>query len=469
MKKPSDPPDAAEPSDELRAKIMGLGERSARKSYWPELRVRLEELERAQRALQFLADAGAAVSSSLDLETTLANLEKVALPELGDVCVVYQRGHSGAIRRLAVKHAGARGEAAARGLAEHAEQGGHVAHVVTRVLSRGQGELLSDGEGLRELGLVSLLCVPYDAGPRTAGALLFAAAVGSRRRHDALDLEVARQLAERVAMALEHARLYNEAQEASRLKDDFLAIVSHELCTPLTAILGWSNRLASGRLGEMSIPRAASSIERNARALGAIIDNLLDVSRMAANQLDVVLAPMALPPVVQAAADAARPAALAKQLDFEVSITRSLPPILGHAWRLSQVVTNLLGNAIKFTPPGGRVELVLTRGEEGAELLVRDTGCGIRPDFLPHIFERFRQTQGVVDRGRAGLGLGLAIVRHIVELHDGEVHASSPGEGLGACFRVVLPYARSEALTGRCGVTCHECLACPAAAAEAED
>ena len=472
MKKHSDPPDVSENLDDLRAKIIGLGERSARKSHYPELRVRLAELERAQRTLQFLADAGAAVSSSLDLETTLSNLEKVALPELGDLCVVYRRGHSGAIRQIAVLHADARDIAAARALAEHHAWGAHAEHVVTRVIDRGGGELLADLgaaaadaasddaahlSALRELGLASMLVVPYDAGPRSSGALLFATVVGSRPCLDAFDLEVARQLAQRVAMALEHARLYNEAQEASRLKDDFLAIVSHELCTPLTAILGWANRLASGRLGEMVIPRAAASIERNARALGVIIDNLLDVSRMAANQLDVRLSPMELAPVVQAAADAARPAMAAKQLAFDVSIARDVPPILGHARRLSQVVTNLLTNAIKFTPPGGRIELALLRREDGAEILVRDTGCGIRPDLLPHVFERFRQDQGVVDRGRAGLGLGLAIVRHIVELHDGEVHATSPGEGLGACFEVIIPYARGEALAGPCGVTCTEC------------
>jgi len=414
----------------------------------------ITERQRTQRALRLLAEAGATVSSSLDVAETIAHITRVALPDLGDVCAVYRRSSAGVIERLDMTHLVASGREAARALQERHQDAAPAEFGVARAITTGRAELVVEVKdawlegfaqgafhlsALRALGLASLLVVPLVARKGAFGALVFGTALGSGRRYDSFDLELACQFAQRVAMALENARLYAEVQEASGLKEDFLTIVSHELRTPLTAILGWANMLAAGRLHEAAGRRAAAAIERNARDLGVIIEDLLDVSRMLANKFEIALSPTALAPIVEAAVDALRPAAAAKQLTLSASLASDLLPVLGHAPRLQQVVSNLIANAVKFTPAGGRVEVSLRERGTWAEIMVRDTGCGINPDFLPHLFQRFRQTQGVAGRGRAGLGLGLAIVRRIVELHHGEVRAESAGEGLGACFTVRLP------------------------------
>lgn len=243
----------------------------------------------------------------------------------------------------------------------------------------------------------------------------------------------------RKAAEQENERLYLQAEESSRLKEEFLATISHELRTPLSAILGWTRMLRLGQLSEEHTAKALDTIERNARAQAQLIDDLLDVSRIITGKLRMDVRPADPKLFIEAAVEAVRPAAEAKGVRVQKVIDTGPVSIPGDPVRLQQVVWNLLSNAIKFTPRGGRVQIRSERVNSHLEIVVTDTGQGISSDFLPHVFDRFRQADQKTSRQHGGMGLGLAIVRHLVELHGGTVNASSDGEGLGATFTVSLP------------------------------
>jgi PAS domain S-box-containing protein len=247
--------------------------------------------------------------------------------------------------------------------------------------------------------------------------------------------ERARALAE----DLRHAR--DKAEEATRLKDDFLATVSHELRTPLTAILGWARMLHSGSLGPEKMAHALDTIVRNAVAQNQIIDDLLDVSRIIAGQLRLDVDFVDINQVVTSAIEVVRPGAEAKGIDFQCLLNPDAGLLKGDAGRLQQVLWNLLSNAVKFTARGGRIHVTIRRADSLVEIEIADTGKGITPDFLPRVFDRFTQQEASNSRKTGGLGLGLAIVKHLVELHGGSVEAHSDGEGTGATFVVKLPFA----------------------------
>ena len=230
-----------------------------------------------------------------------------------------------------------------------------------------------------------------------------------------------------------------EAEESSRLKDEFLATVSHELRTPLTAVLGWTHLLRAGRLDEKAATHALETVERNAHAQQQLIEDLLDVSRVITGKLRLDVRRVAPASFIEAAMEAVLPAAEAKGIVLEKSLSPDVAEVSGDPARLQQVVWNLLSNAIKFTPPGGRVRVRLESDGPHAEISVSDTGDGIGEEFLPYVFDRFRQADGSTARRYGGLGLGLAIVRHLVELHGGTVRAESAGAGQGATFTVRLP------------------------------
>ena len=252
--------------------------------------------------------------------------------------------------------------------------------------------------------------------------------------------EAAKQAhAEAEQVAGEKERLYRQAQESSRLKDEFLATISHELRTPLNAILGWAHLMRSGQLDESSARKALDTIERNARAQAQLIDDLLDVSRIITGKLRLDVRPADPNTFIEAAVEALRPAAEAKGVRVQKIIDTGLVSIPGDPIRLQQVVWNMVSNAIKFTPRGGSVKVILERVNSHIDIVVSDTGQGIPPDFLPHVFDRFRQADQRTTRQHGGMGLGLAIVRHLVELHGGTVKAASQGEGKGATFIVSLP------------------------------
>jgi PAS domain S-box-containing protein len=261
----------------------------------------------------------------------------------------------------------------------------------------------------------------------------------------ARDVTVARRVdEERAALLQETETARRDAEAANRAKDEFLATLSHELRTPLTSIVGWAKMLRSGQLDPATTARAIETIDRNARLQTQLIADVLDLSRIVSGKLRLSLRPTELGPVVESALDTVRPAAEAKGIRIRRVFDRHPCPVSGDPDRLQQVVWNLLSNAIKFTPQNGVVEVRLQcRGNE-AEVVVADTGIGISRELLPHVFERFRQGDASSSRSYGGLGLGLAIVRHMVELHGGRVEAESPGLGLGSTFRVRLPLLVDE-------------------------
>ena len=258
-------------------------------------------------------------------------------------------------------------------------------------------------------------------------------------------------LAAQAAIAIDNARLYEaerraraDAEAANRAKDEFLSVVSHELRTPLASMLGWVRVLRTDK-GERT-GRALDTLERNVQVQRKLIEDLVDVSRMATGRLRLYAGPLDLVPVIRTAIDAMRLEADAKQIRLDAVLAPLPGPVVGDPERLAQIALNLLSNAVKFTPAGGRVEVRLEASDSQARLVVQDTGEGISADFLPHVFERFRQAERVTERGRerGGLGLGLAITRHLVELHGGTIQAESDGEDQGAVFTVTLPLAERK-------------------------
>ncbi|MHB9001354.1 MAG: hybrid sensor histidine kinase/response regulator, partial [Thermoanaerobaculia bacterium] len=258
--------------------------------------------------------------------------------------------------------------------------------------------------------------------------------------------QIARGLAAQAAVAVDNARLYETAQrdrqgaeDANRAKDDFLATLSHELRTPMTAILGWSRLVQMGGMSEEDTRTAIEAIARSARAQAQLIDDLLDVSRITAGKLRMERKRTDMATVFTDATNAIRPMAEAKSLALRVELPPVGLPVRGDAHRLQQIVWNLLTNAVKFTPAGGQVDAILRRDETDAHIVIRDTGQGIDPAFLPFVFERFRQADSTATRQHGGLGIGLSIVRYLVEMHGGTVGASSDGAGKGSTFEVRIP------------------------------
>jgi signal transduction histidine kinase len=295
-------------------------------------------------------------------------------------------------------------------------------------------------------GLVATLVVPIMVGGRVEGLLYV-----HRRTPKPFDDRtetVLLQLAEYAAIAIHNMRMLAhehqmraEAEGASRTKDEFLATLSHELRSPLQPLLNWAYLLRSPNLDPASAERALDAIERSTKTLGQLIEDLLDVSRIVTGKLRLQARPVRLPAVVRAAMEAVEAAAVAKEVTLEARVESDLPAVMGDPDRLQQVLWNLLSNGIKFTPKGGRVTVTVAGRNSEVLLAVADTGAGIKREFLPHVFERFRQAESSTNRAYGGLGLGLAIVRHLVELHGGSVAVQSEGEGQGATFSVRLPVA----------------------------
>ncbi len=314
-------------------------------------------------------------------------------------------------------------------------------------------------EYIRENGIRSMAGVPLLS---DEGRVLGVLQIGSNRPRKYGDDEVRllQLAAERVALGVERARRVGAerraraeaeaaataerdareaAEAANRAKDAFLATVSHELRTPLSPILTWARLLQHGAVGPDKVARGMEVIERCARSQAQLIEDLLDVSRIVAGKMRLEVRPVMVAPVIEKAVDIVRPAADAKGVRLEMALATETGSVLGDAERLQQVIWNLLANAVKFTPREGRVRVALGRVDSHLEIAVSDTGQGIAPAFLRYVFERFRQAEVGTSRAHGGLGLGLAIVRHIVEAHGGTVHAESPGVGQGAVFTVKLP------------------------------
>ncbi|HEX8144609.1 MAG TPA: PAS domain S-box protein [Pyrinomonadaceae bacterium] len=300
-------------------------------------------------------------------------------------------------------------------------------------------------------GSKALIAFPLVVEGRTIGALGLSFPQEQSFSEDDLTFMLA--LAQQCAQALERARLYEtekqlrtEAETANRIKDEFLATVSHELRTPLTAIVGWASLLRNNKLDEDATARAMETIERNAKAQTQIIEDLLDVSRIITGKLRLEARSTELDSIIRTALEALRPAAETKELTVTAELDAAAGTVWGDPARLQQVMWNLLSNAVKFTPKGGQVEVKLRRADSQVEIVVSDTGQGISAEFLPFVFDRFRQADGSTTRAYGGLGLGLAIVRHLVEMHGGTVRAESGGKGLGSTFIITLPLMAAQAV-----------------------
>lgn len=425
------------------------------------------EETRSRVRSDFLASAGEALGASLDYEVTLATVARLAVPTIADWCSVTLalQGQPGA-RQVAIAHVDPEKVALARELGERYPPDPNATTGVPQVLRTGQSELYAeipsrllergarDEEHLRiirDLRLESAMVVPLRAHGSTFGAMTFIYA-DSGRRYTESDLAFAEDFARRAAMAIENALALKDAQEARRserwlrdqaeaassAKDEFLATVSHELRTPLNAILGWSVTLRSGGPSS-NVERGLATIERNARAQARLIEDILDVSRIVSGKLALDLRSTRIADAIHAAVQTVAPAAAAKGIAIQTEIADDSLAIVADPDRVQQIVWNLLSNAVKFTPKGGQVHVEMAREGSELRLQVRDTGEGIEPSVLPHIFDRFRQADSSTMRRHGGLGLGLALVKQLAIAHGGSVRAESEGSGKGATVVVRIP------------------------------
>lgn len=426
----------------------------------------ITERQHQEQQQRFIAEADRLLAHSLEYETTLDMVARLAVPDLADCCLVHLLDDAKSIRLLAVAHRDAEQEQLLWDLHRRYPLDLNLTIGIPRVCRTGQSELHTeleenvwtsyarDGEHLRllrALGFHSALVVPLVARDRILGTVALAY-TDSDRRYTARDLALGEKLAGRAALAIDNAKLYlaarlarEDAESANRTKDEFLATLSHELRTPLSAISGWIYLLRQERLDAGTAATALQAIERSAQAQTQLVEDLLDVSRIISGKLRLDLQLQPLTPVVTAAIDAVRPAAQAKAVTLHAELGSAIEPFPFDAQRLQQVVWNLLSNAIKFTPSGGSVTLHLAVEDATVCIEVIDTGIGINADFLPYIFQRFRQADSSTTRSYNGLGLGLALVRHLVEMHGGSVSAQSDGLGRGSRFQVRLPLPARDA------------------------
>ena len=411
----------------------------------------------AQEGARLLMRASEVLSSSLDYEALLRNAAQLVVPDLADWCAIdLVDEQTGEIRRLAVAHIDPARVELAHELRRRYPPDPDT-DVIRRVITTGRPEFLPhipaemiergarNAEHLadiRALQIMSAMIVPLRTRDHVLGAISLVSS-DSQRRFTEADLRLAEDFARRATAAIDNARLYRDAQAANRAKDEFLATLSHELRTPMTAVIGWARMLRMG-LEPQEAQEAVEAIEKSASVQSQLIEDILDMSRIMAGKLHIETVPIDVRTATNHALAAVHPTATQKGVELLTSFTPGETTVSGDEGRLQQVVWNLLTNAIKFTPPGGRVELRIDASDTMVRLSVRDSGEGIDPHFLPHVFEPFRQQDSSTTRAHGGIGLGLAIVRRLVELHRGTIRAMSDGRGRGAMFVVELPRLHSD-------------------------
>jgi signal transduction histidine kinase/CheY-like chemotaxis protein len=437
------------------AKCLSVGVAGAATEY---ARYRDEQLDAQKADLQFLAEAGQLLSSSLDYRSTLSGLTGLLVPRIADWCAIHLEGMGH--HELPVAHVDPAKEVLLRRIYERYPVPADSPYGYPEVVRTGQPQLmpsidpaLLEGSArneehlalLRALNSCSWVVMPLHIQGNLLGALTLAYS-DSGRHYSASDLVFIGELARRAAVAIDNARLYELSQTersrveaATRAKDEFVAMVSHELRTPLNAILGWIRLIRSGSLDESKREHAFEVIERNAKAQRQLVADLLDISRVITGKLRINPSQLELRDVIDMAIEGIRLAADAKRIELEVVIEGDSSLMRGDADRLQQVVWNLLSNAVKFTPKNGRVHVRLRRIDSDLELTIADNGEGIAPEFLPHVFDSFRQADSSAARVHGGLGIGLSIAKHIVELHGGSIEARSSGPSAGSTFVVRLP------------------------------
>lgn len=379
--------------------------------------VDLSSRKRADDRIRCIVEGSKILASSLECEKTLAELAEFVARNVADCCMIFVKEDQDVLRRIAVAYSVPRA----------AENEPEIN--LDRVMALGESEIT--------MKPTSRIVVPIVARDEVVGVI--AVTANRANAFDADDLHLFDELGRRAGLALDNASLYHETQKANRLKDEFVAIVSHELRTPLTPILGGVYMLRSEPHDPEIVNKALDLIERNAKTQVKIVDDLLDVSRIISGKLRLNLEALDLSNVIRAAVETVRPAAEAKGIQLEVRVAPLMCIVQGDSDRLQQVMWNLLANSVKFTPAAGRITVELVETPSHVEIRVTDTGIGIDAGFLPYVFERFRQADASRTRAHGGLGLGLAIVRHLVESHGGTVHADSSGDEQGSTFIVRLP------------------------------
>jgi PAS domain S-box-containing protein len=416
------------------------------------------EEKRELHRRSFLATATEQLLEASDYRDALGRIAELAVPRMADwVGASLSEPGSRRVEQLAVGHADPARSELARALAQRFPIDPDAPSGVAKVMRTGRSEFYPEipadlldhnarddehRRSLRALDLRSVMVVPLRGKGPVFGTISFVLA-GSHRRYTQRDLELAEDLARRAGLIIERRRLEEEAERANRMKDEFLATMSHELRTPLQAILGYASMLERGIARDPG--KAIAAILRNATAQTRLVEDILDVSRISSGKLQLAMTRVDVVAAIRAALESIRPAALARRIRISDSLPADLGEVLGDFDRLQQVAWNLLSNAVKFTPVDGAIEVLAERSGTVLRVIVRDTGKGIAPEHLTTIFERFRQVDSSTTREHRGLGLGLAIVRYLVEAHGGTVHAESAGLGQGATFIVTLP-VRADAL-----------------------
>lgn len=408
---------------------------------------------RSEITQTFLVEASTLLAASLEWETTLSNLAELAIPTLADGCFVDIFEETMSLRLLGVACSDPQKKELLEEIHRSYPPEHKPHHPILQRLRQGKSTFeprISEKmlqatahneehlQMLQSLEISSIMVIPLRSRGQLFGCVSFMR-MGNTQRYDRADLTLAEEVARRAASALDNARLYREAQEANRLKDEFLAVLSHELRTPLNAILGWTQLLQTRKFNEATTQRALETIDRNARTQAQLIEDLLDVSRIITGKLRLKPRWANVPALISQTIDTLRLAAEAKSILVESVCDPTIDLMWVDPERFRQIVWNLLSNAIKFTPNSGQISIQLSRAGSFAEIRVTDTGIGIKPEFLPFVFDRFRQADGSTTRSYGGLGLGLAIVRHLVEINGGSASVFSEGEGKGATFKVRLP------------------------------
>lgn len=415
-----------------------------------EEQTRRSAAEAEQRRAAFLADASRVLGASFDYHTTLANLAQLAVPAIADFCTVDILDRNGAIQRLGIAHADPEKEQLLHHIMKWVRAGSPLVPHLHRALVEGEPTLIPeidqrliaqhalDAEHeavIRALAPTSVACVPLKLGEKIIGALVWYT-TDDTRRYDQRDLELAEELARRAALAVENARLYHESEQATRSRDQMLGVVAHDLRNPLNTMLMAAELLADSAPPDSPTHRHATIVQRAGERMNRLVQDLLDVKRMESGRLAIEPRRMSCQSLVLEAVETLRSLASSASVDLVMdAVGDEPPPVLADPHRIQQVFSNLIGNAIKFTPKGGRVIVRCKSGQDVVQFEVRDTGPGIPAEHLPHIFGQFWQANR---RDQRGIGLGLAIAKGIVEAHGGKIWVES-APGAGSSFLFTLP------------------------------
>jgi len=419
-----------------------------------EEQTRRSAAEAEQRRAEFLADASRVLSASFDYHTTLANLAQLAVPAFADFCTVDILDRNGAVQRLGIAHADPEKEPLLHHITKWVREGRLVPHLHSALID-GEPTLISEIDNtliaqhaldkeheavILALAPTSVAAVPLKLADKIIGAVVWFT-TGDSRRYDQRDLELAEELARRAALAVENARLYHESEQATRSRDQMLGVVAHDLRNPLNTMLMGAELLLDSAPPDSTTRRHALIVQRAGERMNRLVQDLLDVKRMESGRLAIEPRQMSSHALLLEAVEALSSLAASSSIDLAMDESDDQPPVLADPHRVQQVFSNLIGNAIKFTPKGGRI-VVRCKPDQGAvQFEVRDTGPGIAPEHLPHIFGQFWQANR---RDFRGIGLGLAIAKGIVEAHGGKIWVESePGEG--SSFLFTLPIAAEGA------------------------